>query len=413
MAQPAVPAYLGEDFSQCPPGHRFTLYGEFWDTADQWKKAQSNPKALGTQFGQLPTSASALGDALRARQQSLASVLDSERLAVFDARASAPFVTGTGIEHPLENGMAFLNPYGLPYLPGSSVKGVLRRAAEELADGRWGGSAGWDGDDAVQVLFGRQPPPGSEEHQRGALTFWDVYPACRGLQVDIMNPHHGKYYQGTESPHDAGSPIPIYFLVLPPGTVFTFHVQCHERLLPAGWPSERWRDLLSAAFDHACDWVGFGAKTAIGYGALRRDRSRERAEEERRAEAERRRAEEQAERDRRAAQAREAARRQAEYDALPESRRRMMPLENELANYHTLSEVAQRSQRERVKAEANALATTAAKWADAGEREQAARLLEQVYDTVGWHEPGAKKDKRAKQEGKGRDIIKTVRQGRA
>ena len=86
-----------------------------------------------------------------------------------------------------------------------------------------------------------------------------------------------------------------------------------------------------------------------------------------------------------------------------------MPLEKELAHYQTLSQVAQRSQRERVKAEA----TTAAKWADAGEREQAARLLEQVYDTVGWHEPGAKKDKRAKQEGKGRDIIKTVRQGRA
>ena len=52
--------------------------------------------------------------------------------------ATASFTTGLGNEHPLENGFVFLNPYGLPYLPGSGVKGVLRQAARELAGGDWG-----------------------------------------------------------------------------------------------------------------------------------------------------------------------------------------------------------------------------------------------------------------------------------
>ena len=53
-----------------------------------------------------------------------ASRADSLRL---DARAIAPFTTGLGTPIPLKNGFAFLNPYGLPYLPGSGVKGVLRQ----------------------------------------------------------------------------------------------------------------------------------------------------------------------------------------------------------------------------------------------------------------------------------------------
>ncbi|MCX7895925.1 MAG: type III-B CRISPR module RAMP protein Cmr6 [Thermoanaerobaculum sp.] len=68
--------------------------------------------------------------ALRSRQVATAA---AHQDLIREAVASAPFTTGLGIEHPLENGFAFLDPYGLPYLPGSGVKGVVRRAAEELA----------------------------------------------------------------------------------------------------------------------------------------------------------------------------------------------------------------------------------------------------------------------------------------
>jgi CRISPR-associated protein Cmr6 len=143
------------------------------------------------------------------------------------AIAIAPFTTGLGNEHPLENGFAFLNPYGLPYLPGSGVKGVLRQAVRELASGDWGASpwresnrslsevetnaAARDTAQSVNdldALFGRED---SNNALRGALSFWDVIPQIKGdsLMVEIMTPHQGHYYQqkpaaGSTSPHDSG-----------------------------------------------------------------------------------------------------------------------------------------------------------------------------------------------------------------
>lgn len=265
---------------------------------------------------------------------------------------TAPFTTGLGIEHPLENGFAFLDPYGLPYLPGSSVKGVLRRAAEELAlfetDSQgWSVPAIWwlfgfDSNSAFFVPDGEEPKPIIEErrrwreglrsalerpaaaeldllvaylqcacapqrgasvsptervcswiptgrravqeireiHTRGALDLWDVIPEPKdgNLRVDIMNPHYGHYYQHGQPPGDWGSPVPIYFLTLPPGTTFTFIARFRP---PLNWPepvrhyfesaedgAPRWKRLVEAAFHFAFDWLGFGAKTAVGYGRM-------------------------------------------------------------------------------------------------------------------------------------------------
>ena len=78
--------------------------------------------------------------ALAKRQSHLAGI--PPHMLSLDATAIAPFTTGLGNEHPLENGFAFLNPYGLPYLAGSGVKGVLLQAARELASGQWGNEHG-------------------------------------------------------------------------------------------------------------------------------------------------------------------------------------------------------------------------------------------------------------------------------
>jgi CRISPR-associated protein Cmr6 len=201
-----------------------------------------------------------------------------------DALATAPFTTGLGNEHPLENGFAFLNPYGLPYLPGSGVKGVLRQAARELQSGQWGDAKGCT-EDAITHLFGLASDDGGKMHQRGALMFWDVLPQLKGesLQVEVMTPHQSHYYQqrrdaksgDSTSPHDSGQPNPIHFLTVPPGSRFTFHVQCDVPFLrghsPALAEGDRWKVLLQAAFEHAFEWLGFGAKTAVGYGAMQED----------------------------------------------------------------------------------------------------------------------------------------------
>jgi len=300
----AVPHYLGTDFKEASPGLRFGMYLSLWEPSG-WKKSTDNPLKSVTSL--TSTDQQAI-EGLLARQQSefdrRADAGDGVRLI---ARATAPFTTGLGNEHPTENGFAFLNPCGLPYLPGSGVKGVLRQAAHELADGRWGETGGWS-TQTIEALFGAED---SNDARRGALSFWDVIPQIAGhkLMVEIMTPHYGHYYQGksdrpgdnSTTPHDSGQPIPIYFLTVPPESQFMFHVVCNtaflERLAPElvaaaedGRPY--WQHLLESAFQLAFDWLGFGAKTSVGYGAMRRDlaaeqKLREQAERQQREQAER------------------------------------------------------------------------------------------------------------------------------
>ena len=273
MAISAVPAYLGQDFSSASPGLRFGMYLPLWDLPGGDGRGRlispdSKGKAL-LSACKLSASDQALMEALTQRAQALAQLAGGTLLQI-QAEAIAPFTTGLGNAHPLENGFAFLNPYGLPYLAGSSIKGVLRAAALELAQGEWGDCQGWN-TDAIFALFGSEPE--AESMLRGALSFWDVLPQVPGdkLHVEVMTPHQSHYLQGKESPHDSGSPNPITFLTVPPGAKFAFTVQCDVRLLgpPDSALVASWRDLLKAAFAHAFEWLGFGAKTAVGYGAMK------------------------------------------------------------------------------------------------------------------------------------------------
>ncbi len=275
----AAPAYLGKDFKEASPGMRFGMYLQLWNEGS-WTKAKERPLdgAKRLNDNDRNTMRGLLERQRRTFDLAAAPSASFRR----DALAIAPFTTGLGNEHPLENGFAFLNPYGLPYLPGSGVKGVLRQAARELASGGWGEAHGWD-DATIEILFGREATDGETDHQRGALIFWDVIPQIApedpkrpdqiSLAVEIMTPHQGHYYQNGASPHESGQPNPISFLTVPPQSRFVFHVQCHldylERLAPRLAQDSRWKTLLAAAFQHAYQWLGFGAKTAVGYGALR------------------------------------------------------------------------------------------------------------------------------------------------
>lgn len=49
-------------------------------------------------------------------------------------KTDSPFVTGLGRKHPVENGFLWHHTLGVPYLPGSSVKGMVRAWIEQWAD---------------------------------------------------------------------------------------------------------------------------------------------------------------------------------------------------------------------------------------------------------------------------------------
>ncbi len=368
MAIAAVPAYLGKNFREASPGMRFGFLLPIWTTrSDQenevnkraeaksregdevrqlrregmdvairelcrrqrnplpglWDKNDFAARNAWKEITALTPADKMQMEALSARQLALSSMMPTDRILVLPAQSTAPFTTGLGNEHPLENGFAFLNPYGLPYLPGSGIKGVLRQAARQLADSEWGETRGWTADkrypltvqqgqqrrpvldagnnpvmlSVLDVLFGYETDAGETTHVRGALSFWDVIPQIKGnnLTVDIMTPHQGHYYQKGETPHESGQPIPVSYLTIPPGSGFSFHVVCDlahlTRLAPELAANQTWKTLLQHAFTHAFQWLGFGAKTAVGYGAMHLDQQaqdkREREIRENRARAER------------------------------------------------------------------------------------------------------------------------------
>lgn len=264
MARAAVPDYVSasKEFGKCPPGHRFNLYFEVWEnnwSLDKTHKTDALRQTLSC------SAVTGLLTGLRNRQNQLASALPDTNRIVIDVKSTSPFATGLGLEHPVENGFAFLTPYGMPYLAGSGVKGVLRRAAEELCQD---GATGFDSA-VVNALFG---PESQTAPRRGALTFWDVFPvpAKDSLVVEVMTPHSSHYLQDGKAPHDAGKPNPIPFLAVPAGSEFRFIATCEPHLLSADLQT-RWKPLLEEIMQHAFDWLGFGAKTAVGYGAMAED----------------------------------------------------------------------------------------------------------------------------------------------
>jgi len=212
---------------------------------------------------------------------------------VVEANAVAPFTTGLGNAHPTENGFTFSVPHGLPILPGSGVKGVLRTAALELMTSE--PDSGWS-TTLIDALFGQAPTDapadrtgGTEPGARGALSFHDVFPHVFPqrigalqplLEIDVMTPHQGHYFAEGETPHDYGQPNPILFVTVAPGAKFVFHITCDEPRLMANLRSaglaeaidaDTWRTMIDSAFEHAFEWLGFGAKTSVGYGAMRID----------------------------------------------------------------------------------------------------------------------------------------------
>ncbi|MFP4598259.1 MAG: type III-B CRISPR module RAMP protein Cmr6 [Persicimonas sp.] len=169
------------------------------------------------------------------------------------------FVTGLGREHPVENGFAWHPTLGTPFLPGSGVKGVVRAWAEQWLD---------EDDPSredVERIFGVQ-------EQVGSVVFLDAVPtAPTRLEADVMTPHYGPWYQQgpPEVPADWHSPTPIPFLTVAAGATF------HFGILPRHPDDEQAaRDVEVAAgwLEKALNWIGAGAKTAVGYGRFRSEK---------------------------------------------------------------------------------------------------------------------------------------------
>ena len=196
------------------------------------------------------------------------------RFTVF--RTVSRFVTGLGRSHPVENGFAWHPTLGTPYLPGSSVKGMVRAwaTAENGAD--------CEGDRLGRLLGDRD--------RAGIISFLDAVPTrTASLEADVMTPHYANWTVN-DPPGDWRSPTPIPFLTVASGVTMMVGV------VPCGTANETDVATVMGWIAQALAFQGAGAKTAVGYGRFEPDHNAktrliERIREaERRAAAERRRA---------------------------------------------------------------------------------------------------------------------------
>lgn len=212
------------------------------------------------------------------------------------ATLSSPFVSGLGSGHPTETGFILDRNTGLPCIPASAIKGVLRLACglhieqtepdsvKEQRDKNGQSTGQWEIPD-THPLFRRyfgDTDTGKKDSVRGQIAFLDAFPAAlpqdgKLFKTDIMNPHFGKYYAGEQGPLETESPIPVKFLAVNSGVRFVF--RCLALPLPeraadapdAGVFSpfdEQDEKNVQALFEIACTQLGFGGKTSVGYGRL-------------------------------------------------------------------------------------------------------------------------------------------------
>ncbi len=273
--------------------HGGDLKAEYLARVVQTKKGPKEEYApdierLGERSHHILPTASVVLDAIHARQTSILKTEAARGGMVweFRARLLSPFVSGLGSDHPTETGMILDRNSGLPFIPASAVKGVLRMAcalhiaetepSAVVPDRKDPNHLEISDDHPILRRYFGDTNTGKADSVRGQLVFLDAFPASiPAIKPDIMNPHFGAYYSGKQGPLETENPIPVKFLTVKPTTEFVF--RCFASPLPVQGQSAQVVEVarpfdsndeksVIAMFTRAFDQLGFGGKTSIGYG---------------------------------------------------------------------------------------------------------------------------------------------------
>jgi len=186
----------------------------------------------------------------------VAFLIDIEAVSRIITHTRSPFI-------PLEIGIAW-HPYlNLPYIPSTTLKGVLRMYVEELNI------------DVCNISL--KSFLGSTEESSNILVSDALPVGCLStlLQPDVLTPHY-REVEGSVSEVQV-RPVPLTFPTIAPGTKLRFTVafkfpeelRNKLKLLEAGFRTplclvKELPQLIGVAFE-----LGIGAKTSVGYGAIK------------------------------------------------------------------------------------------------------------------------------------------------
>lgn len=179
----------------------------------------------------------------------LVDALDGELLFL---KNTSSFVVGIGNAHPIENGFTWHYNLGLPYLPSSSIKGLVRAWAKN-----WNNS-GNSQKDLIYKLLGAEK---NQDSKAGDIIFFDALPLEPvRLETDIMTVHYSDYYTKGTAPGDWENPIPIPFLTVSPNQAFILGITSKNK------EDNKSLDIVAEWIEKALNILGIGAKTSLGYG---------------------------------------------------------------------------------------------------------------------------------------------------
>ena len=157
----------------------------------------------------------------------------------------------------LETGCAVGHSHGMPYIPGSSIKGVVRVHAREQLDEQ--GRAAW------QELFGSEP---NAEHRAGLAglvgfhdAWWVPGSAASPFVQEVVTTHHMQYYgeSGRRPATDFDSPAPNAQVAVQGSFLFVMEGPC------------AWLGVAEDILKDALLTRGIGAKTRAGYGFFKQE----------------------------------------------------------------------------------------------------------------------------------------------
>ncbi len=177
--------------------------------------------------------------------------LQQEGVIIKKAKALGRLAIGLGAESVLETNITIHRTYGVPYIPGSALKGLAARYARLRLGDEWK-----KGTTAYQTLFG-------DTSTEGHVIFFDALYVPNSakddkpLLIDVITVHHPAYYQGAGSPPaDWDSPTPIPFL------------SATGSFLIALYGPDKWVNAAFQILALALREEGIGAKTNSGYGRM-------------------------------------------------------------------------------------------------------------------------------------------------
>jgi CRISPR-associated protein Cmr6 len=179
-----------------------------------------------------------------------------------EAEVQGRMVIGMGDESVLETSVTFHHTYGVPYIPGSALKGLAASYVRQKLGEEWKKEG-----EAYKTIFG-------ETDDAGYITFFDAYyvpgsgyrykEKAQALYPDVITVHHQNYYQGGEkAPADWDSPIPVPFL----STTGKYLIALAAPELEAPIRSE-WINITFTILEEALKTMGIGAKNHMSVPGL-------------------------------------------------------------------------------------------------------------------------------------------------